>query len=309
LKINKQSGRIIIAAVAVAAFAIYLMWPMEDRAPGAITEGLFQPISDIGTATTDTTTSSNDGQQRVAVGGGNLTMSINKFTPSDVQIQPGQNVTFYAPIGSTELHNVVFDLSGSTAISSLELGFILPPGLSAGALQLAPPDNFGEPIIQNMSDGRQSIVALNKVLFHPSTIGQDGHATFLQEQELIQQMEQGGMQQGLSLSPSFSADYTMQGNEAIVSSGLILDVNGFAPLEQSAQEQVGAEGQQQQQQQEPTQQGIEEESLPPAYPILSNFTVTFNEPGAYPFFCAFHPGMAGVVNVADAVAAQNQTGT
>jgi hypothetical protein len=80
-----------------------------------------------------------------------------------------------------------------------------------------------------------------------------------------------------------------------------LDVTGFAALEQAQgaqQQQIGtAEGQQQQQQPEPAPQGVEEESLPPAYPILSNFTVTFNEPGAYPFFCAFHPGMTGVVNV------------
>jgi plastocyanin len=91
----------------------------------------------------------------------------------------------------------------------------------------------------------------------------------------------------------------MQGTEVVVSSGLILDVMGFTPLEQEqqqeGQQQVGtAEGQQQQQ--EATPQDIEEESLPPAYPI---FTVTFNEPGAYPFFCAFHPGMTGVVNVTE----------
>jgi hypothetical protein len=90
----------------------------------------------------------------------------------------------------------------------------------------------------------------------------------------------------------------MQGTEVIVSSGLILDVMGFAPLQQAVQEQEGAEGQQQQQQ-ETIPQGTEEEILPPAYPILSNFTVTFNEPGAYPYFCAFHPGMAGVVNVTE----------
>ncbi len=172
------------------------------------------------------------------------------------------------------------------------MGFIFPPGFSPGSLQLAPPDNFGEPIIQNMGDGRQAIVALNKVLFHPSTVDQNGDATFLQEQELIQQMQQES-QQGSPLRPLLSANYTMQGNEVIVSSGLILDVMGFAPL---VQEQ-GA--QQQQQPQEPMPQGGEEGLLPPAYPILSNFTVTFNEPGAYSFFCAFHPGMAGVVNVTD----------
>jgi len=116
----------------------------------------------------------------------------------------------------------------------------------------------------------------------------------------------------LFLSPSLSANYKIQGTELIVSSGLILDVLGFAPLEQEqeGQQQAGtAEGQQQQQQQEPTPQGVEEESLPPAYPILSNFTVTFNEPGSYPFFCAFHPGMTGVVNVIDTNATLSQPGT
>jgi hypothetical protein len=235
-------------------------------------------------------------------------VSINQFSPSTVQIQPGQSVTFYAPSGSTELHNVLFDLSNGTAISSVELAFILPPGFSPDALQLAPPDNFGEPIIQNISGGRQAIIALNKILFHPSTVDQNGHASYLQERELIQLMEQG-RQQGLFLVPSLSANYSMQGTEVVVSSGLILDVLGFAPLEQEqeGQQQAGtAEGQQQQ---EPTPQGVEEESLPPAYPILSNFTVTFNEPGSYPFFCAFHPGMTGVVNVIDTNATLSQPGT
>jgi hypothetical protein len=240
-------------------------------------------------------------------------VSINQFSPSNIEIQTGESVTFYAPSGSTELHNVIFDLSNGTARSSVELAFILPPGFSPESLQLAPPDNFGEPIIQNISGGMQSIIALNKVLFHPTAVSQDGQASYLEERELIQLMEQGE-QQGSFLPPSLSANYTMQGTELIVSSGLILDVMGFAPLEQEqeGQQQAGtAEGQQQQQQQQqgPTPQGVEEESLPPAYPILSNFTVTFNEPGAYPFFCAFHPGMTGVVNVIDTNAALSQPGT
>ncbi len=85
---------------------------------------------------------------------------------------------------------------------------------------------------------------------------------------------------------------------------------GFAPLQQGATSEQTGQMEQQQQQEAPPQQGTDEEgTLPPAYPILSNFTVTFNEPGAYPFFCAFHPGMAGIVNVVDATAAtQNPTG-
>jgi len=205
----------------------------EGNVPTAITEGSFETISDIGMATTTatTTTSADNTQHRVAVGGGNLTVSINQFSPSTVEINTGESVTFYAPNGSTELHNVVLDLSNGTAISSVELAFILPPGFSSGTLQLAPPDNFGEPIIQNLSGGRQSIIALNKVLFHPSAVSQDGHASYLQERELIQLMEQGE-QQGLFMPSSLSANYTIQGTEVVVSSGLILDVTGFAALEQ-----------------------------------------------------------------------------
>jgi plastocyanin len=315
VKINKRSGGIIVvAAIAAAVVAIvFLIGPLIGNAPTSTTQGPFEPVSDVGIATTTTnTTSDAHAQHRVAVGGGNLSVSINQFSPSTVQIQPGQNVTFYAPGGSTELHNVLFvDLSNGTAISGIELAFILPPGFSPDALQLAPPDNFGEPLIQNISGGRQAIIALNKVLFHPSTVDQNGHASYLQERELIQLMEQG-RQQGLFLPPSLSANYSMQGTEVVVSSGLILDVLGFAPLEQGqeGQQQPGtAEGQQQQQQQESTPQGVEEESRPLAYPILSNFTVTFNEPGSYPYFCAFHPGMTGVVNVIDTNATLSQPGT
>lgn len=315
MKDNKNFGAITAVAVITAAVALlvgamigpatFSQTAIAAQNDSANTEGSFKSISDILTATTPTTTSANNAQPRVAVGGGNLSVSINQFSPSDINIQPGQSVTFYAPSGSTELHNVVFDLSNGTAISSVEVGFVLPPGISTDALQLAPPDNFGEPIIQNMSGGRQAIIALNKVLFHPSAVGQNGDATFLQEQELIQQMQQG-IQQGLFNPPLLSANYTLQGTEVVVSSGLILDVMGFAPLAQAqeAPQELGtAEGQQllqqQQQQEAPTSQGTEE-SLPPAYPLLANFTVTFNEPGVYSFFCAFHPGMAGVVNVIEA---------
>ena len=296
MKLSRRAGaQITITVVALIAILFFVV-PMEGNNPITTTRG---PMgSTTGTGMTATTNSTDSGQARVAVGGGNLTVSINQFSPSNVEIRPGQSVTFYAPTGSTELHNVVFDLTNGAARSSIELAFILPSGFSSEALEIAPPDNFGEPIIQNMSDGRQAILALNKVLFHPSTLDQYGEATFLHEQELIQQMQEGA-QQDLLMQP-LSANYTMQGTEVIVSSGLMLDVMGFAPLVQG-----GVEGQQQQPQ-DSSPQGTDE-SLPPAYPILSNFTVTFTQPGTYPFFDAFHPGMAGFVNVVDGAATQNQT--
>ena len=306
MEINKRSaGAIAAIAIALAAIILFVV-PITGTTPPTITRGTTGgSTNDVGTTTTNSTDNT---QGRVAVGGGNLTVSLNQFFPSTVETQSGQSVTFYVPNGSTELHNVVIDLSGGSAVSSVELGFILPTGFSPDVLELAPPDNFGEPIIQNMSDGRQAIVALNRVLFHPSAVGQDGDATFLHEQELAQQMQQGA-QQGSSMPP-LSANYTMQGTEVIVSSGLMLDLMGFAPLQQGpTAEQTGQMEQQQQQEASPQQGTNEEGILPPAYPILSNFTVTFNEPGAYPFFCAFHPGMVGIVNVVDVAAMQNQTGT
>src|SRR5919109_2525178 len=305
MKHNNKSSAGLVAAVAAWAIILLLAGVTTDPAMLSRT-AIAGPMSDTGiTAATTTTTTPGNGQERIAVGAGNLTVSINQFSPSTIEIQPGQSVTFYAPSGSTEIHNVVLDLSNGTARSSVELAFLLSSGVSPEAFQLAPPNNFGEPIIQNMSDGRQAIIALNKVLFHPSVVNQNGDVTYLQEQEFIQQIEQG-VQQGL-LMPPLSANYTMQGTERVVSSGLILDIMGFGVLEQQgAQQGGGAEGQQQQQ--EPTPEGVVE-FPPPAYPILSNFTVTFQEPGTYPFFCAFHPGMVGVVNVIEGGTTQNQTGT
>ena len=39
------------------------------------------------------------------------------------------------------------------------------------------------------------------------------------------------------------------------------------------------------------------EFRPPQFPFLHSFAVTFNEPGTYDYFCAFHPGMFGQVVV------------
>jgi len=289
----------------VVAAALLLTWFMTDPEILSRATTVPEPTSDRGTATTattaTTTTNTVNAQGRVAVGGGNLTLSINQFSPSVIDIQSGENVTFYAPSGSTEIHNVIFDFSNATAISDIALPFILPPGISSKELQLAPPNNIGEPINQNTSDGRQEIIALNKVAFHPSVVNQNGNVSYLQEQEFMQQIEQARLQ-GLYM-PLLYGNYTMQGTEKMVSSGLILDLMGFEILEPG-----GRGGDTVPAQSTSGNSTNAEAGLPalPAYPILSNFTMTFETPGAYPFFCAFHPGMAGVVNVIDTNAALGQ---
>jgi plastocyanin len=244
-----------------------------------------------GTTTNDTETTTStaaptvpdNGTQRVAVGGGNITMSINQFSPQTVEIQPGESVTFFAPNGSTEVHNVIFDLSNGTTISDIGVPFTLPsavlggevPTTAAEELLPAPPYNLGEPIIQNMGDGTQAIVGLNKVAFYPAVVDQYGNVAYLDEEELSNQMLQmeQAFEQGASMPSPLSASHTMGGTESVVSSGIVLDVNSFAVLTPG------------------------EEFPPPQYPFLDSFTVTFSQPGTYDYFCAFHPGMSGQVVV------------
>src|SRR5215213_6302655 len=227
------------------------------------------------TASTDTI----EEEERVSVGGGNITISVNQFSPAAVEIQTGESVTFYAPQNSTEVHNVIFDLSNRSTISDILLPFTLPSGISAEqaeSLQLAPPFKLGEPITQNMSDGTQTIIGANKVAFYPAVVDHENNTRYLIDQEELQQQTEQAMQRGLFEPPSLSANYTMNGTEAVVSSGIILDVSGFEALEEGGGE------------------------VPPPlqYPILNDFTVTFDEPGTYEYFCAFHPGMYGIVTVA-----------
>jgi plastocyanin len=277
------------------------------------------------TAPTTTTTAVPDNAttQRVSVGGGNITFSVNQFLPQMTEIQPGESVTFYAPNGSIEPHNVIFDLTNGTTISDLWLPFTLPQDVLGGevptdvaeTLLLAPPYNLGEPMIQNLTttDNTQAIIGLNKVAWQPAVVDQNDNVIYLQEQELSQQMRQveEAFQGGPQPAPLLTS-YTMDGTERIISSGIILDVNGFAALEElfpeegqgSNQEMVtnsttttlppiSPEGEAMTQQEQPI------EEFPPApFPLLGSFTVTFNEPGTYEYFCAFHPGMFGQVVVA-----------
>jgi plastocyanin len=288
------------------------------------------------TSTGDTTTSptapDNATTRRVSVGGGNITFSVNQFSPSITEIQPGESVTFFAPDGSIELHNVIFDLTNGTTISDLWLPFTLPSDVLGGEvptdvaeeLLLAPPYNLGEPMIQNTTttdDTTQAIVGLNKVAWQPAVVDQNDNVIYLEEEQLRQQMLQVEEAfEGAPMPPPLSTSYTMDGTERIVSSGIVLDVNGFAALEElfpeegqggAPQEELSAEDNQgimtnlttttppiSPEEETMGQQEEQVEEFPPSpFPVLGSFTVTFNEPGTYDYFCAFHPGMFGQVVV------------
>src|SRR3712207_6840802 len=179
-------------------------------------------------------------EERVAVGGGNITVSVNKFLPASVEIQRGESVTFYAPQNSTEVHNIIFDLSNGSIISSLELPFILPEGAGPDQLELAPPFNFGDPIIIEQPHGGEAIIALNKAAFYPTVADRENNTRYLLDVEELQQLTEEATQQGLFEPLNLSANYTMNGTETIVSSGIILDVSGFQALEEEGEEEVSA---------------------------------------------------------------------
>ena len=257
------------------------------------------------TAATTTTTNTSTGiitistapdnaTQQVAVGGGNITNSINQFLPQTVEIQPGESVTFSASNGSTEVHNVIFDLTNGTTTLDVGVPFTLPTEALGGEVPTdvseevlpAVPNSVAEPIIQNMSDGTQAIIGFNKIAFYPAVVDQNGDVTHLDEEELRRQMEVSMQQQRMFIPSNLSTSYTMDNTERVVSSGIILDVSGFAALEEAG---GGGGGRSQ-------EETIQEFPLR-AYPILSSFTVTFEQPGTYEYFCAFHPGMFGQVVV------------
>jgi plastocyanin len=304
MKNSFHAGSIIIAAMIILIMESTIL----DPTTLLFTQTAIASTAGQGETTTTTTVPGNATTQRVAVGGGNLTLSINQFSPQTVEIQPGETVTFFAPPGSLEIHNVIFDLSNGTTISDIGVPFILPSdGLggevatnAAEELVPAPPYNLGEPIIQNVPGGTtQAIIGFNKVAFYPTVVDQNGNVTYLEEEELKRQMLQMGQafEQGTTMPSPLSTFYTMDGNESVVSSGILLDVNGFAALEELFPGEAGRPSQ-------------EEAAAPPPpqFPILGSFTVTFSEPGTYDYFCAFHPGMFGQVVVSNNEEGQtNQT--
>jgi plastocyanin len=281
---------LIIASISASALLLTQTAIASIDEQGDTTNDTDMTTTTTSTGTITISTAPDNATQRVAVGGGNITNSINQFLPQTAEIQPGESVTFFASNGSTEVHNVIFDLTNGTTILDVGVPFTLPTDVLGGEVPTdvseellpAPPNNLGEPIIQNTSDGTQAIIGFNKIVFYPAVVDQNGDVRYLDEEELRRQMEESMQQQGMFIPSNLSTSYTMDSTERVVSSGIILDVSGFAALEE---EGGGTQ-----------EEGVQEFPLP-AYPILSSFTVTFEQPGTYEYVCAFHPGMFGQVVV------------
>jgi plastocyanin len=244
---------------------------------------------------------------RVAVGeGSNFTVQYYTFTPQTVEINAGESVTWYSPAEFSELHTVTFVLD-----QNVMSDIIVPFAVSGGEtnFELLPPFNVGKPILTQAPDGREAIVALNKDAFYPSVLDANNQTSYLNETEDIQ--------------------YTMDGTEKVINSGIIFPelppmgaamnetttTNNLTTTTTTANVMAAPGGEEMPQATEEGQQQppLEEPSFP--FPLVSSFTVTFEEPGTYPYFCALHPWMTGEVIVQGEEENQtereagNQTGT
>lgn len=277
------------------------------------TPSITEPIQSPETMNQTQTTTQGE-SVRIAVGqGSNFTVQYYTFTPQTVEINAGESVTWYSPAEFSELHTVTFVLD-QNVMSDIIVPFAVSGGGGETNFELLPPFNVGKPILTQTPDGREAIVALNKDAFYPSVLDANNQTSYLNETEE-------------------DIQYTMDGTEKVINSGIIFpellpmgasamnetatttnnstttttmtnDVMA-APESEETPQATGEEGQQ--------QPPLEEPSFP--FPLVSSFTVTFEEPGTYPYFCALHPWMTGEVIVQGEGENQtereagNQTGT
>jgi plastocyanin len=247
--------------------------------------------------TLNQTQTSQDGTVRVEVGqGSNATVQYYTYTPQTVEINAGESVTWFTTAELVDIHTVTFVLD-----QNLLSDIILPFAVSGETdFELLPPFNLGEPIMIQAPDGREAIVAVNKDAFYPAVADANNQTTFLNGTEI---------------------QYTMDGTERAINSGIILPPmpplsetvgqNATAPSTGAEEIPPGAA-----ETNETTSQATEGEQPPigPPFPPISSFTVTFEQPGTYDYFCAIHPWMTGQVIVGGgenqtATQAQNQTET
>ena len=257
------------------------------------------------TDTTDQTETSPEGAVTVSIAeGSNATVQHYTFTPQSVEINAGESVTWFSPAELSDIHTVTF-VRDPSIISDIILPFAAPAG-GLTELELLPPFNAGEPLVIQAPDGREAIVALNKHAWYPAVLDANNQTTYLEGTDI---------------------QATLNGTVRALNSGIILPPMPSAGGAQPNSTETGTTGEQQTASEAsatnetatmtnatatttdvltvPDEQGTSqategatgEQTLGPPFPPVSSFTVTFEEPGMYPYFCAIHPWMTGQVVV------------
>lgn len=259
--------------------------------------------------TTDQTETSQEGVVTVAVGeGSNETVQYYTFTPQSVEINAGESVTWFTPAEFVEFHTVTF--VDRSVINDIILPFV---PASATDFELLPPFNLGEPILIPTPDGREAIVAVNKHTFYPAVIDANNQTTYLKGTDIQATLNSTVkmINSGIIFPPmppiagpelNSTETGTLGGElpaEASIMNETTTTTNATTALS-DVTTMPDEEGTPQ-----ATEEGGEQPEGPP-FPLVSSFTVTFEDPGRYEYYCALHPWMLGEVVVLGDVQTETQ---
>ena len=267
------------------------------------------------TETTDQTETSPEGVVTVAVGeGSNATVQHYTYTPQSVEINAGESVTWFTPAELVDIHTVTF-VQDPSIVSDIILPFA-PAG--ATDFELLPPFNLGEPILIPTPDGREAIVAVNKHAFYPAIVDANNETTFLEGTDIQATLNSTvkALNSGIILPPLPPMGEDDQNRTAAGAA----EIPPEAAINETTTTMTNATTNTADTSAVPDDEGVPQateggEELPmgPPFPPVSSFTVTFEEPGTYTYFCAIHPWMTGQVvvqgDIATETQAQNQTET
>ncbi|MFL6493348.1 MAG: hypothetical protein ACJ70N_00940 [Nitrososphaera sp.] len=263
-----------------------------------------------------------DGINTVSIGeGSNATIQYYTFTPQSVEISPGDSVTWFSPSELSDIHTVTF-VRNSSIVSDIILPFTVPVGAGGTNFDLVPPFNLGEPIVIPTPDGREAIVALNKQAWYPAVYDANNQTTYLEGTDVQATLNSTvrALNSGIIMPSGGPAGETQPNatatlateepqvplpvsltNGTSITSNASSAATDILPLPEN------------QGMSQPAEEPTAAQQLPPPFPPISSFTVTFEDPGIYPYFCAIHPWMTGQVVVRQAAPPQtqglNQTGT
>src|SRR3712207_617761 len=119
----------------------------------------------------------------VSIGeGSNATVQYYTFTPQTLEINAGETVTWFSPDEIVDIHTVTIvpDPTDPSIQSGTLLPFAIPAGTSATDFELLRPFPLGEPLFIPGPEGREAIMAMNKVAWYPSLVDANNQTTYLE---------------------------------------------------------------------------------------------------------------------------------
>jgi plastocyanin len=274
------------------------------------------------TQSTDTTTietdeMSSEGVEAVTIGeGSNATVQYFTFTPQTIEINAGETVTWFSPDEFVDIHTVTF-VPDPSVQSDILLPFAIPAGSNATNFELLQPFNLGEPLIIPAPEDREAIVGLNKLAWYPAVVDTNNQTTYLEGTDIQATLNSTvkALNSGIILPAMLPMDTGQMNN---TDTGTAAEEPSSVTPEISptslTTEATNGTGSPTDALTVPDDQGIAQESegttaepIGPPFPPVSSFTVMFEEPGVYPYFCAIHPWQTGQVIVRGDAQTESET--